>query len=100
MDLKVINATYDADYMAYMMKYDTVHGTYDGTVEADGDSLVIDGHRVALSHTRNPSELPLQKCGAEYVCESTGQFLTREQAQGHLDAGAKKVVFSAPAKDD
>ena len=57
-DLKLINATYDVDCMTYLMKYDTIHGKYDGTIEADGDSLVIDGHRVALSHTCDPAEIP------------------------------------------
>merc|ERR1712232_1207042 len=100
-DLKLINTSYDADYLAYMMKYDTIHGTYDGTIEADGnDALIIDGHRVALSKTRNPAEIPFAEHGAEYVCESTGAFLTADKVEGHFAAGAKKVVFSAPAKDD
>ncbi|CAE7368131.1 GAPC1 [Symbiodinium natans] len=99
-DLKLINASYDADYLAYMMKYDTIHGKYDGTVEVDGDSLVIDGQTVALSHTRDPAEIPFKEHGAEYVCESTGVFLTTDKVQPHLKAGAKKVIFSAPAKDD
>jgi len=99
-ELKLINASYDADYLAYMMKYDTIHGKYDGTIEAVDDSLVIDGHKVALSHTRDPAEIPFGAHGAEYVCESTGVFLTTEKVQGHLKAGAKKVIFSAPAKDD
>eukprot|EP00438_Fugacium_kawagutii_P016664 Skav229374 [mRNA] locus=scaffold584:99999:109243:- [translate_table: standard] len=99
-ELKLINASYDSDYLAYMMKYDTIHGKYDGTVEADGDSLVVDGQKIALSHTRDPAEIPFGEHGAEYVCESTGVFLTTEKVQGHLKAGAKKVIFSAPAKDD
>jgi len=99
-ELKLINASYDAEYLAYQMKYDSIHGRYDGTVEVDGDSLVIDGHKVALSHTRNPAEIPFKAHGADYVCESTGVFLTTEKVQAHLQAGAKKVVFSAPAKDD
>jgi len=100
-DLKLINASYDADYMAYLMKYDTIHGTYDGTIEADGkDTLVIDGNRVTVSHTRDPAEIPFGAAGADYACESTGVFLTAEKAQGHLKGGAKKVIFSAPAKDD
>merc|ERR1719231_1912943 len=99
-DLKLINASYDAEYLAYQMKYDSIHGRYDGTIEADGDSLVIDGVKVALSHTRDPAEIPFTEHGAEYVCESTGVFLTTEKVQPHLKAGAKKVVFSAPAKDD
>merc|ERR1711963_371819 len=99
-ELKLINASYDAEYLSYQMKYDSIHGRYDGTIEADGDSLVIDGHRVALSHTRDPAEIPFAEHGAEYVCESTGVFLTAEKVQPHLKAGAKKVVFSAPTKDD
>ena len=99
-ELKLINASYDSDYLAYMMKYDTIHGKYDGTVEVDGDSLVVDGQKIALSHTRDPAEIPFGEHGAEYVCESTGVFLTTEKVQGHLKAGAKKVIFSAPAKDD
>merc|ERR1712146_832707 len=91
---------YDADYLAYMMKYDSIHGKYDGTVEVDGDSLVIDGQKVELSHTRDPSEIPFSKYGDLYVCESTGAFLTEEKIQPHLKAGAKKIIFSAPAKDD
>merc|ERR1719150_1781434 len=99
-ELKLINASYDADYLAYMFKYDTIHGKYDGTIEVDGDSLVVDGQTVALSHTRDPAEIPFGEHGADYVCESTGVFLTTEKVQPHLKAGAKKVVFSAPAKDD
>jgi len=99
-ELKLINASYDADYLAYMMRYDTIHGKYDGTIETDGDSLVVDGLKVALSHTRDPAEIPFTENGAEYVCESTGVFLTAEKVQPHLKAGAKKIVFSAPAKDD
>ena len=99
-ELKLINASYDADYLAYMMKYDTVHGVYDGTVETDGDALVIDGQKVALSHTRDPAEIPFGEHGAEYVCESTGVFLTADTVKPHLKAGAKKIIFSAPAKDD
>merc|ERR1719284_54756 len=99
-ELKLINASYDADYLAYMFKYDTIHGKYDGTIEVDGDSLVVDGKKIALSHTRDPAEIPFGEHGAEYVCESTGVFLTTEKVQPHLKAGAKKVIFSAPAKDD
>jgi len=99
-ELKLINASYDADYLAYMFKYDTIHGKYDGTIKVDGDSLVVDGHKIALSHTRDPADIPFAAHGADYVCESTGVFLTTEKVQAHLKAGAKKVVFSAPAKDD
>jgi len=99
-ELKLINASYEADYLAYMFKYDTIHGRYDGTIEVDGDSLVVDGHKIALSHTRDPADIPFGKHGADYVCESTGVFLTTDSVQAHLKAGAKKVIFSAPAKDD
>ena len=100
-DLKIINCSATTDYMAYQFKYDSVHGRYDGTVEPDGnDFLIIDGKRIAVSHTRNPAEIPFGEYGAEYICESTGAFLTAEQTKGHFAAGAKKVVFSAPAKDD
>lgn len=81
-------------------KYDTVHGKFDGTVEVDGMDLILDGQRVPTSHTRNPEEIPFTATGAQYVCESTGAFLTEEKVQPHLKAGAKKIVFSAPAKDD
>merc|ERR1719390_579510 len=99
-DLKLINSGASAEYMAYQFKYDTIHGKYDGVGEVDGDSLVIDGVTIPLSHTRDPSEIPFAKYGATYVCESTGAFLTDEKIQPHIGAGAKKVIFSAPAKDD
>jgi glyceraldehyde 3-phosphate dehydrogenase len=99
-ELKLINASYDPEYLAYMMKYDSIHGRYDGTIEASEGALIIDGVKVALSATRDPAEIPFAEHGADYVCESTGVFLTTEKVAGHLKAGAKKVVFSAPAKDD
>lgn len=77
-----------------------MHGKFDGTVEVDGMDLILDGQRVPTSHTRNPEEIPFTATGAQYVCESTGAFLTEEKVQPHLKAGAKKIVFSAPAKDD
>lgn len=86
--------------LARQFKYDTVHGKFDGTVEVDGMDLILDGQRVPTSHTRNPEEIPFTATGAQYVCESTGAFLTEEKVQPHLKAGAKKIVFSAPAKDD
>lgn len=99
-NLKLINTGAAPEYMAYQFKYDTVHGKFDGTVEVDGMDLVLDGQRVPTSHTRNPEEIPFTATGAQYVCESTGAFLTEEKVQPHLKAGAKKIVFSAPAKDD
>merc|ERR1711988_140705 len=77
-----------------------IHGRYDGTVEVDGDSLIVDGNVISLSHTRDPAEIPFAQYGAEYVCESTGAFLTAEKVEPHFAAGTKKIVFSAPAKDD
>jgi glyceraldehyde 3-phosphate dehydrogenase len=99
-ELKLINSGADADYMAYQFKYDSVHGKFDGSVEVDGDALVIDGKKIALSHTRDPKDIPFSKYGDLYVCESTGSFLTEEKVAPHFAAGAKKIVFSAPAKDD
>ncbi|CAM9572423.1 unnamed protein product [Chrysoparadoxa australica] len=99
-DLKIINTGAAPEYMAYQLKYDSVHGKYPGTIEVDGQDLIIDGQRVPTSHTRNPAEIPFAATGAEYVCESTGAFLTKESVQPHYAAGAKKIVFSAPAKDD
>jgi len=98
--LKLINSGADAEYMAYQFKYDSVHGKYAGSVEVDGDSLVLNGQKVALSHTREPKDIPFSKYGDLYVCESTGAFLTEEKVAPHFAAGAKKIVFSAPAKDD
>ena len=88
------------DYMAYMLRYDTIHGKFDGTIEYDDSSITVNGHKVMVYAKMNPSEIPWGEIGAEYVVESTGLFLTKEKAQGHIDAGAKKVVMSAPSKDD
>jgi len=90
----------DAEYMAYLMKYDTVHKRYNGEVVAKDGQLVVDGKACAVAAEMNPADIPWAACGAEYVVESTGVFLTKEKAQGHIDAGAKKVVMSAPSKDD
>jgi glyceraldehyde 3-phosphate dehydrogenase len=88
------------DYMAYQYKYDTIHGQAKGTVEIDGDFLVLDGKKVMTSRCRDPKEVGWGALGADYVCESTGVFLTKEKAQSIIDGGAKKVIYSAPAKDD
>ena len=88
------------DYMAYMLRYDTIHGKFDGTIEYDDSSITVNGHKVMVYAKMNPSEIPWGEIGAEYVVESTGLFLTKEKAQGHIDAGAKKVIMSAPSKDD
>lgn len=97
--LIAINTGADANYMAYQFKYDTVHGKWKGSLEVDGDDLVINGQRIKTTHHRKPEEIPWKDLGVEYLCESTGVFLTAESAQAHVNAGVKKVVFSAPAKD-
>ena len=88
------------DYMAYMLKYDTMHGQFSGTIEYDDESITVNGKRIMVYAKFKPEEIPWGELGVEYVVESTGLFLTKEKAQGHLDAGAKKVVMSAPSKDD
>ena len=90
----------DVDYMAYMLKYDSVHGRFDGTVEVKDGNLVVNGDVIRVSAERNPADLKWDAIGADYIVESTGIFLTKETAQAHIDAGAKKVVMSAPSKDD
>merc|ERR1719210_130774 len=99
--LNAINAgSATPDYMAYQYKYDTIHGIAKGTVEVDGDFLVLNGEKIMTSRCRDPLEVGWGKLGAEYVCESTGVFLTKEKAQPIIEGGAKKVIYSAPAKDD
>ncbi len=95
-----INDLIDVDYMAYMLKYDSVHGRFDGTVEVKDGNLVVNGDVIRVSAERNPADLKWDAIGADYIVESTGIFLTKETAQAHIDAGAKKVVMSAPSKDD
>ena len=95
-----INDLLDVDYLAYMLKYDTVHGKFDGTVEVKDGKLIVNGKEVRVTSERNPADLKWDAVGAEYVVESTGLFLTKESAQGHIDAGAKYVVMAAPSKDD
>ena len=95
-----INDLLDVDYMAYMLKYDTVHGAFQGTVEVKDGKLVVNGHPIRITAERNPEDLKWNEVGAEYVVESTGLFLTREKAEAHLRAGAKRVIMSAPSKDD
>ncbi len=95
-----INDLIDVDYIAYMLKYDSTHGRFNGTVEVKDGNLVVNGATVRVTAERNPADLKWDAVGADYVVESTGLFLTKEKAQGHIDAGAKKVIMSAPSKDD
>ena len=95
-----INDLLDAEYMAYMLKYDTMHGRFDGTVEVKDGNLVVNGKTIRVTAEKNPADLKWNEIGAEYVVESTGLFLSKDKAQGHIDAGAKYVVMSAPSKDD
>ena len=88
------------DYMAYMLRYDTMHGRFDGTIEYTDDAIIVNGKKVRFFACMDPKDIPWGEAGAEYVVESTGVFLTKEKAQAHIDAGAKKVVMSAPSKDD
>ena len=101
-DLEVvgINDLLDVDYIAYMLKYDSTHGQFKGSVEVKDGNLVVNGKSIRVTSERNPADLKWDAVGAEYVVESTGLFLTKEKAQGHIDAGAQKVVMSAPSKDD
>ena len=89
----------DLDYMVYMVKYDTIHGKFDGCVKAENGKLVVNGKEINVYSSKDPSEIPWGSVEAEYVVESTGVFCTTEKASAHLKGGAKKVVISAPAKD-
>ncbi|MBK5720407.1 type I glyceraldehyde-3-phosphate dehydrogenase [Dysgonomonas sp. Marseille-P4677] len=95
-----INDLIDVEYMAYMLRYDTMHGRFDGTVEIKDGKLVVNGNAIRVTAEKNPADLKWSDVGAEYVVESTGLFLEKAKAQGHIDAGAKYVVMSAPSKDD
>mgnify|MGYP003307714118 CR=1 FL=1 len=105
-----VNDLCPATYLAYMLKYDTMHGRFDGTVEAEdfldedgnahGGKLIVNGKTIRVTAEKNPADLRWNEIGAEYIVESTGLFLTKEKASAHLQAGAKYVVMSAPSKDD
>ncbi|WP_258105504.1 type I glyceraldehyde-3-phosphate dehydrogenase [Marinoscillum sp. MHG1-6] len=95
-----INDLIDVDYMAYMLKYDSTHGQFKGDVEVKDGKLVVNGQAIRVTAERSPADLKWSDIGAEYIVESTGLFLTKESAQGHIEAGAKKVIMSAPSKDD
>src|SRR5574343_1562600 len=95
-----INDLLEPDYLAYMLQYDSVHGRFKGTVAVEGNTLVVNGQKIRLTQERDPANLKWNEVGADVVVESTGIFLTKEGAQKHLDAGARKVIMSAPSKDD
>ncbi len=95
-----INDLIDVEYMAYMLKYDSTHGNFKGDVEVKDGQLIVNGQTIRVTAEKNPANLNWSEVGAEYVVESTGLFLTKESAQGHIAAGAKKVIMSAPSKDD
>jgi glyceraldehyde 3-phosphate dehydrogenase len=94
-----INDLLEADYLAYMLQYDSVHGNFDGDISVDGNNLVVNGKKIRLTAERDPANLKWGDIGADLVIECTGFFLTEETCQKHIDAGAKKVVQSAPSKD-
>ncbi|MFT3920841.1 type I glyceraldehyde-3-phosphate dehydrogenase [Cloacibacterium sp.] len=95
-----INDLIDAEYMAYMLKYDSVHGKFKGEVSVEGNNLVVNGKTIRVTAERDPNNLKWNEIGAEYIVESTGLFLSKDTAQAHINAGAKKVILSAPSKDD
>ena len=95
-----INDLLEPDYLAYMLKYDSVHGRFKGTVSVDGNTLIVNGKKIRLTAVKDPAELKWGEVGADIVVEATGLFLTKDSGEKHLAAGAKKVVFSAPSKDD
>lgn len=95
-----INDLIDAEYMAYMLKYDSVHGPFKGEVSVQGNNLVVNGKTIRVTAEKDPNNLKWNEIGAEYIVESTGLFLSKDSAQAHINAGAKKVILSAPSKDD
>lgn len=95
-----INDLMDVEYIAYMLKYDTIHGQFDGTIKTKEGKLIVNGHEIRVTAEKDPSNLKWDEVQAEYIVESTGLFLTKEKAQGHIEAGAKYVVMSGPSKDD
>jgi glyceraldehyde 3-phosphate dehydrogenase len=95
-----INDLIDVEYMAYMLRYDTVHGQFKGSIEIKDGKLVVNGQSIRVTAEKNPADLKWSDVGAEYVIESTGLFLTKETAENHIKAGAKRVIMSAPSKDD
>jgi len=99
-EIVAINDLLDPDYLAYMLKYDSVHGHFKGDIAIEGGALLVNGKKIRLTQERDPAALKWADVGADVVIESTGLFLDKVTAQKHLDAGAKKVILSAPSKDD
>ncbi|ARI76833.1 glyceraldehyde-3-phosphate dehydrogenase [Halobacillus mangrovi] len=97
-ELVAVNASYPAETIAHMLKYDSVHGRFDGEIKASGDGLLVNGKKIKLCSTRNPLELPWNKLDIDIVIEATGKFRTKEEASLHMEAGAKKVIITAPGK--
>src|SRR5215213_4781365 len=95
-----INDLLEPDYLAYMLKYDSVHGKFGGSIAIDGNTLIVNGKKIRLTAVKDPAELKWSEVGADIVVEATGLFLTKETCQKHIAAGAKKVIMSAPSKDD
>ena len=100
LEVVAINDLLEPDYLAYMLKYDSVHGRFNGDIKVDGSHLVVNGKKIRLTAEKDPANLKWGEVGVDVVIESTGFFLTKDTCQKHLDAGAKKVVQSAPSKDD
>ena len=99
-EVVAINDLLEPDYLAYMLRYDSVHGRFDGEIGVDGNTLIVNGKRIRLTQEKDPANLKWGAVGAAVVVEATGLFLTKETGQKHIDAGARKVIFSAPSKDD
>jgi glyceraldehyde 3-phosphate dehydrogenase len=99
-EVVAINDLLEPEYLAYMLQYDSVHGRFKGSVAVDGNNLVVNGKKIRLTAEKDPANLKWNEVGADVVVESTGFFLTKDTCQKHIDAGAKKVVQSAPSKDD
>jgi glyceraldehyde 3-phosphate dehydrogenase len=99
-EVVAINDLLEPDYLAYMLQYDSVHGRFKGTIAVEGSTLVVNGKRIRLTAVKDPAELKWKDAGADVVIESTGLFLTKETAEKHIVAGARRVIMSAPSKDD
>src|SRR3990167_5060310 len=97
-DVVGINDIVEPDYLAYMLKYDSTHGPFKGKISVQGSHLVVNGKKIRITAEKDPANLKWGEIGAEYIVESTGLFLTKQSAKGHIKAGAKKVIMSAPSK--